>query len=118
MDPATLSSTVVAALSPLMAAGATEIAKTAFKDAYTVLKERLKKKPEGKEAIEKFEVDPTEGKDELMKQLTQLIEADQDLARQLQEALASFKQGSQAPLVEKVEAEKVVIAQSIKKLKM
>lgn len=118
MDPTTLSSTVIAAFSPLVAAGATEIAKTAFKDAYTAIKERLKKKPEGKQAIEKFEANPTEGKDELQKQLTQLIETDQDLARQLQEALENYRQGSQAPLVERVEAEKVIIAKNINTIKM
>jgi hypothetical protein len=118
MDAATLSSTVVAALSPVVAAGATEIAKTAFKDAYAVLKERLKKKPEGEQAIEKFEANPAEGKDDLQKQLTQLIETETDLAHLLQEALENYNQGSRAPLVGKVEAQKAVIADKIDTVNM
>lgn len=118
MDAGTLSSTVIAALSPLVAAGATEIAKTAFKDVYTVLKERMKKKPEGKQAIEKFEANPAEGRDDLQKQLTQLVENEPDLGLLLQKALEKYSQGSRSPLVENVEAEKVVIADKIDTVNM
>lgn len=113
MDPNTLSSAVIAALSPLVAAGAVEVAKTAFKDTYTAIKIRLGKKPEGEKAIKEFEKNPKEGATLLQSELARHLETDEELVSMLKEALEKAEITVQGALVNKIEAEKVVVANKI-----
>ncbi len=118
IDLTTLTAMATAALSPLLAKGAEEVAKTAFKDAYQAIKDRLTKKPEGKTAVEKFEQSPSADATTFQAALAKHLANDSELVRMLAEALE--KSGAAAPgqLVGTINAQKVVVANTIDTLKM
>jgi hypothetical protein len=121
MNPTTISTLAagaVAALSPIIAKGLEELAKSTFKDAYAALKERLGRDPEGKKAVEKFEADPAEGAAKLQKALTKRLATDAELVRLLAEALEKSGTAETGSLVGKIEAEKVVVAEKINTVRM
>ena len=63
MDPVTISAIAASAisiLSPLVAKGMEEVAKSVFKDSYDKIKEKLESNPESKETLEEFEKNPVE----------------------------------------------------------
>lgn len=121
MDPVTLTtlaSLAVSTLSPLLEKGADEIAKSAFKDVYASAKGRLLKKPEGKEAVEKFEQDPTAGSAVFQAELVKVLAEQATLARSLAEALEKSDPSLCGTLVGNIKAEKVVVANKIGKVEM
>jgi len=113
MDLANLAQTAVTALSPIMAQGAQKLAETALSDVYTAIKERLRREPSGKAALEKFEQSPNEGALALEAELVKRLATDAELARLLAESLE--KSGAAAPgsLVGRIDAQKVVVAKKI-----
>lgn len=118
IDLASLTTMIIAALSPLLAKGAEEVAKTVFKDAYQTIKDRLTKKPESKNAVEKFEQNPGTGATAFQSVLAEHLANDAELVRMLAEALE--KSGATAPgqLVGTINAQKVVVANKIDTLNM
>lgn len=121
MDPvttSTLAASAIAALSPIIAKGLEELAKSTFKDAYAALKERLSRDPEGKKAVEKFETNPSAGAPELQKVLAEHLVTDAELMRLLAAALEKSGTAEPGSLVGKIEAEKVVFAEKIDTVNM
>ena len=118
IDLANLTTIVTAALSPLLAKGAEEVAKTAFKDAYQAIKDRLTKKPESKKAVEKFEENPSTGANEFQATLAEHLKNDAELVRMLAEALEKLGSAAPSQLVGTINAQKVVVANQIDTLNM
>jgi hypothetical protein len=116
MDPITVATAVVGFLSPLVAKGLEEVATSALGDIYASIKAKISKDPAGEKAIEKFEKDPQQGLSEFQSALLEHLKKDHELMLQLTE----FVQKSQtsSPLVNKVEAKNVVIAEKIDRLTM
>jgi len=121
MDPVTVSAiaaSIVSVLSPLVAKGMEEVAKSGFKDAYGKIKDRLKSKPESKKILEEFEKNPAEAAPEMLKLLTQQMLIDEKLMQLLAETLNKSEAVNLEALVGKVEAEKVVVASHIDTVNM
>lgn len=116
MDPSLLAGAVIGALTPLLAKGGEEVAKSIFKDAYTAIKDRLSKKPRTKELVDKFEQDPARGGAELQPALAEHLAADADLAGLLNDVLEKQRALQQQAMVNQVDAENVIIAQQIQTL--
>jgi hypothetical protein len=118
MDPVTLASMAVAALSPLVAKGMEELSKTVFMDVYTAIKERLSGTRKSKEAVEQFEQDPGEGAPAFQAVLADQLAQDKELMRLLADALEKSGAAPAGSLVGKIEAEKVVVANKIDTVNM
>ena len=121
MDPVTISAlaaSAVAVLSPLVAKGLEEVAKSVFKDAYATLKERLGRDPESNRVVESFEADPAKGAPNLLKALTAQLATDTELLRLLAEALEKSAAVNLGSLVGKVEAKKVIVTGKIDTVRM
>jgi hypothetical protein len=118
MDPATIATMVIAALSPLLLKGTEEVAKTAFKDAYQAIKERFSRKPEKQSALEKFEKNPSTGAPVFQSALAEHLATDTELIRLLATALEESGSVPAGSLVGKIEAEKVVVANKIDTVNM
>ncbi len=118
MDPATIATMVISALSPLVAKGVEEVAKTSFKDAYEAIKERFSKKSEKQSALEKFEKNPSAGAPAFQSALAEHLATDAELIRLLATALEKSGSVPAGSLVGKIEAEKVVVANKIDTLNM
>ena len=116
MDPLTIAHSLVGFLTPIIAKGVGEVADSAFKDIYALVKEKLSRKPEEQKIVEEFEKDPSEGAPAFQELLVQHLQGDLVLKNQLVEALQHLKTNS--PLVNKVDAKNVVIAQKIDKIDM
>lgn len=116
MDPSLLAGAVIGALTPLLAKGGEEVAKSIFKDAYTAIKDRLSKKPQTKELVEKFEQNPAVGGPELQPALAEHLAADANLSRLLTELVEKQRALQQQAMVNQVDAENVIIAQNIQNL--
>jgi len=116
MDPLTIASSVIGILTPIIANGVGEVANTDFKDVYASIKEKLSRNPEEGKIIEQFEKDPSRGADAFQALLIEHISIDQELMKQLIEALQIPK--TRSSLVGKVEAKNVVIADKIDKIDM
>jgi len=118
MDPSFLANLVVQSLSPLVAKGVEEVAKSAFKDAYTAIKTRLGKDPEAKKALDKFEESPAEGGPALQAALEQHLVSDAKLLDLLARDFSAMRGETSGPRVENLKANKVVIAQDIDTVNM
>lgn len=121
MDPVTISaiaSSIVSVLSPLVAKGMEEVAKSVFKDAYGNIKERLKSDPENKKTLEAFEKNPVEAAPDMLKVLTNQMLIDEKLTQMLAAALSKSNVVNLEALVGKVEAKKVVVASHIDTVNM
>ena len=94
MDPITLATAAVAALTPLLGAGATEVAKTASKDLYGWLKGKLVGR--AADALGDLEKAPdsVDNQADLRKQLTKLLEAEPALAAELRALLPGNAAGA------------------------
>lgn len=116
MDPVTVATAFVGFLSPIIAKGVEEVAKSALGDLYAEIKKKLSKKPEGEKAINQFEHDPAQGAEVFQIALIEQLKADRELMHSLAETLQN-KQIT-GPLVNKVDAKNVAIAEKINKINM
>ena len=121
MDPVTISAiaaSAISVLSPLMAKGMEEVAKSVFNDSYDKIKERLLNVPEHKETLDRFEKNPVEAAPDMLKLLTQQMLIDEKLTQVLATTLSKSDAVNLEALVGKVEAEKIVIASHIDTVNM
>lgn len=116
MDPVTIATAVVGILSPIIAKGVEEVAKSAFGDIYVEIKNKLSKKPEGEKAINQFENDPAQGAEVFQRALIEQLKADRELMHSLAKTLQNKK--ITRSLVNQVKAKNVAIAEKINKINM
>ena len=116
MDPVTIATAVVGFLSPIVAKGLEDVAKSALNDAYAKIKDRFSKEPKNSKIIEQFEKDPSTGAEAFQTALVEQLKTDQDLMQQLVSILEKNKHSG--ALVNEVNAKNVVIAEKIDKIDM
>jgi hypothetical protein len=116
MDPVTIANSLITLLIPIMAKGMEEVATSALQDGYASIREKFSGNPEEKKVVERFEKNPSEGADDFQALLIKHLNEDQELRRQLTEALSNANPSS--ALVGKVKAKNVAVAKKINKIKM
>lgn len=116
MDPVSIANSLLVLITPMVAKGVGELANTALKDVYATIKERLSKKPDGKSVVDAFEKNPSQGAEAFQAALVEQLRVDQELVRQLVDALNASKDNGS--LVGEVNAKNVVISNKIDNINM
>lgn len=116
MDPVIIATAVVGFLSPIVAKGLEDVAKSALNDVYAKIKDRFSKEPKDSKIIEQFEKDPSTGAEAFQTALVEHLKTDQDLMQQLVSILEKNKQSES--LVNEINAKNVVVAKKINKVKL